>query len=418
VEPEETPFAAAVAETDESASALLSGLTREVVSGDIVHYTIDLDVGSTANAFLRIHRVVREKSFGIPRKTHGGVMLMHGDFANFVTSFVPGLASDATDPEHGMAVYLASRGLDVWGFDRRWASAPLDGADVSDFTTMGFVEEIGDIGKALGFARAVRALGGAGGSKLTLAGFSHGGQLAYEYANVESQRPAWQRHVENLVPIDVYARLSPDDEDIRQLICDRIAEEQGWFDDGYIDSDNLTFREIGALANDAPLDPSPYFDPLDNEHGILRFVGRTHFFYPATPLYHLAGTFIDNGPPSAPRFTAQGLINDWFANAPPHQSWLETIDGDRLWCGDAPLPIPDHYADIEVPLFYLGAAGGYGDHGIYSTTLVGSSDVTTHVVRVLDPAEEEEDYGHGDLLFADDAQDLAWEPLADWILAH
>ena len=418
VEPEETPFADAVAETDEGASALLSGLTREVVSGDIVHYTIDLDVGSTANAFLRIHRVVREKSFGIPRKTQGGVMLMHGDFANFVTSFVPGLASDATDPDHGMAVYLASRGLDVWGFDRRWASAPLDGADVSDFATMGFVEEIGDIGKALGFARAVRVLGGAGASKLTLAGFSHGGQLAYEYANVESQRPAWQRHVENLVPIDIYARLSPADEDIRQSICGRIAEEQGFFDDGYIDSDNLFFRELGALANDAPLDPSPYFDDVDNVHGLLILVGQTYLFYAAQPNYHLAGTFLSGGLPSAPRFTSQGLINDWFANAPPHQSWLETVDGDRLWCGDAPLPIADHYADIEVPLFYLGAAGGYGDHGLYSTTLVGSSDVTTHVIRLLDPADEAEDFGHGDLLFADDAQALAWEPLADWILDH
>lgn len=418
VEPEETPFADAVAQTGESAAALVSGFTREVVAGDIVHYTIDLDVGSTPNARLRIHRVVRERSFGIPRRTAGGVMMMHGDFATFVTSFAPGLASDATDRGHGMAPYLAGRGLDVWGFDRRWTNPPVDGADVSDFVTMGFAEEVGDIAGALAFARAARLLGGAGAGRLTLAGFSHGAQLAYEYAGVESQKPAWQRHVKNLVPIDMYARLAPDDEDIRQLICDRIADEQGFFDQGYLDSDNLFFREMGALANEAPLDPSPYFDDLDNQHALLYLVGLTGQFYPATPSYHLAGTVITDGLPASLGFSSQGLINDWFANAAPHQSWLETVDGDRLWCGEAPLPLPDHYADIQVPLYYLGAAGGYGDHGLHSTTLVGSSDVTTHVVRLLDPANEAEDFGHGDLLFANDAETLAWEPLADWILDH
>jgi hypothetical protein len=316
-----------------------------------------------------------------------------------------------------MAVYLASRGLDVWGFDRRWTNAPVDNADVSDFATMGFVEEIGDIGKALGFARAARLVSGAGGGKLTLAGFSHGGQLAYEYANVESQRPAWQRHVENLVPIDVYARLAPEHEATRQLICDRIAGEQELFEGGYIDSDNLFFRELGQLSRDAPFDPSPYFD-LDNRHALLYLAGVTHAFYPAQPSYHLAGTFITDEIPTATRFMSQAALDAWFANAPPHQSWLETIDGDVLWCGEGPLPIPDHFADVEVPLYYLGAAGGYGDFGLYSTTLVGSSDVTTHVVRLLDPALEAEDFGHGDLLFADDAETLAWEPLADWILDH
>jgi hypothetical protein len=115
---------------------------------------------------------------------------------------------------------------------------------------------------------------------------------------------------------------------------------------------------------------------------------------------------------------SQAALDAWFANAPPHQSWIETIDGDVLWCGEGPLPIPDHFADVQVPLYYLGAAGGYGDFGLYSTTLVGSSDVTTHVVRLLDPALEAEDFGHGDLLFAADAETLAWEPLADWILDH
>src|SRR3954466_15087728 len=93
-------------------------------------------------------------------------------------------------------------------------------------------------------------------------------------------------------------------------------------------------------------------------------------------------------------------------------------DTDALWCGDGPLPLVDHLEDIQVPLFYLGAAGGFGDHGIYTTTLVASTDVTVHVVRRLDAAREDEDFGHGDLLYAADAVDHAWNPLANWLLQH
>lgn len=83
-----------------------------------------------------------------------------------------------------------------------------------------------------------------------------------------------------------------------------------------------------------------------------------------------------------------------------------------------PRPVPDHLADIQVPVFYLGAGGGFGEYGLYTTTLVGSSDVTTLVVRELDPARQDEDYGHGDLLYAGGAPAVAWEPLAGWIESH
>lgn len=89
-----------------------------------------------------------------------------------------------------------------------------------------------------------------------------------------------------------------------------------------------------------------------------------------------------------------------------------------LWCGTAPLPLVDHIADITVPLFYLGAAGGFGDHGLYSTTLVSSTDVSSIVVRHLAVENEPEDYGRADLLYGNDTPALAWEPLAQWLLAH
>ncbi|WP_437742070.1 hypothetical protein WMF39_41870 [Sorangium sp. So ce1504] len=100
-----------------------------------------------------------------------------------------------------------------------------------------------------------------------------------------------------------------------------------------------------------------------------------------------------------------------------HPPWRACPPRPRR-CGDAPLPLADHLEDIQEPLFYLGAAGGFGDHGLYTTTLIASTNVTAHVVRRLTPAREDEDFGHGDPLYAADAVDQVRAPLARWLLHH
>jgi hypothetical protein len=67
---------------------------------------------------------------------------------------------------------------------------------------------------------------------------------------------------------------------------------------------------------------------------------------------------------------------------------------------------------------YIGAAGAFGAHGLFTTTHVSSRDVTTLVVQRFDATRTAEDFGHGDLLYATDAPSLAWQPLADWVLRH
>jgi hypothetical protein len=93
----------------------------------------------------------------------------------------------------------------------------------------------------------------------------------------------------------------------------------------------------------------------------------------------------------------------------------EQAELDAIWCGQTPRP---ELAKIRVPLLYVGAAGAFGDHGLFSTTRVSSTDVTTLVVRRLPAAREAEDFGHGDLLYAADAPALAWRPLARWLRRH
>jgi pimeloyl-ACP methyl ester carboxylesterase len=392
--------------SDYALSGPVLDLTREHVAGDVYHYEAVLAVGDTPNAELHVHRVVRERAPWIPRAGGAAAMLLHGDFSTFRTNYLP--------EGGGMAGYLAARGIDVWGVDRRWASAPAD-ADLSDFGEMGLAQELGDVRTALGFARAVRLLNGRA-DRLNLVGFSRGGQIAYAYASQEAALPRGKRHVDGLVPLDVYFTVPPDAEATRQFFCESAAYEQQALADGIVDSENSFLITVGQLAIDAPDDESPLFPPFTNRQTMLMLVGQTYQFAPFSPLYHLAAPVLDGDLAVGLRDSPEGVVASWLAGASPHQSMRESAESDALWCGDAPLPIDAPMDRIEIPLYYLGAAGGMGDLGLYTTTLVSSTDVTTEVIRR--GVDEAEDFGHADLLFATDAATLAWQPLAAWIEAH
>jgi hypothetical protein len=419
VREDEETLEASAASSGAGITAELEEVEREQVDGDIYHYSFLLQVGNTPNARFRVHRIVREEAPWRARPTAGAIMLLHGDFATFPTNFAPSLRSAAVEPDHGLGVYLAQRGIDVWGLDRRWTTTPKDGADFSDFADMGVVQAVSDTGRALDFARSFRAMTGAGRDRMMLGGFSSGAQITYLYAAEETQKPSGQRHVKGIVPIDIYGTLAPEDEDFRQLACDSAAQGRDLVAQGWVDSDNSAFfQPLGELAASAPADPSPFFGGYTNREVMLLFVTQTYLLYAPKPEYHLVSGVFANGEPTGLRYVSEALVNDWLMNSPPHQSYVESVERDALWCGEGPLPLADHLADITVPVYYLGAAGGFGDHGLHTTTLVSSTDVTTHVVRRLPVESEPEDFGHGDLLYADDAPSLAWEPLADWLLAH
>lgn len=381
---------------------------REHVTADIYHYQFDLRVGSAPNAVVRVHRVVRERAPWLPRPSRHAVMLMHGDFANFVTNFAPTLGSPASSAP-GLAPYLASRGIDAWGVDRRW-TLPATGGDISDLGEMGVDQELGDISVALAFARATRALTDHDAGRIVLGGFSHGGQLAYTYAAADG------RHVSAIAVLDAYYDIAPEHSDLRDFACANAAAGRDALAQGVTDSENSFFIELGQLARSAPEEVSPLFPPYTNRGALAAMVGLTYWFAPYTPLYHLNAPVLDaEGNVTGLRESSEDSVSAWFAGAPPHQSLRETVELDTIWCGTTPRP---ELANIHVPLFYLGAAGAFGDYGLYSTTRVSSKDVTTLVVRRFGPERVSEDFGHGDLLYAADAPTLAWQPLAAWLLRH
>ena len=400
-------------------------ITRASVVDDVVHYAFDVRVGAGPNGVLRLHRIVRERRPGVPRRTSNAIMLMHGDFASFPSNFAQVL-SDPDTSSPGVALWLAQHGVDVWGLDRRWTQAEGAEPDLSGFDAMGLEQELSDIGKALAVARAVRFVTSRATGKMILSGFSRGGALAYYYASYEESLPPWRQHLKGLVPIDVYASLPPEAEDLRQFYCGLAADGYAALDAGVVNVPNDFQIGVGERFFAAPDELNP-FAPFDfpfpgatNRDLMLDFVGVTWFYFGASPLYHLnAPVLDDNGEFAiALRSVSENAIARWLADAPAHQSTRESADTDAILCDASSSPIEVPLSRIEVPLFLLGAAGGYGELAVFSTTEVSSTDVSSHIVRKLDPNGEAEDYGHADLLFADDAPELAWTPLLEWLQLH
>jgi hypothetical protein len=411
-------FEEAADEASADAALTVVSLDREQVTDDVAHYTVVVRLSDAPGAEIAVHGVVHESSPGMAKATPGAIMLLHGDFATFPSNFLPEPAEPEGPASRGLAGYLAEQGIDVWGVDRRWTRTPADAKDFPGYATMGLAEELDDTGRALAFARAVRALTGSGKEQVFLGGFSHGAQIAYEYAGAETQKPAAERHVKGLVPIDIYDHIAPEDDALRQAACASRDAGKKALESGTLEVDNGFFIDMGQLAGSKPDDPSPLFDGYTNRGVMLGFMGMTWMFFAPTPNYHLVGGEISGDTVSAFRFSPEARIQRWLASAPAYQPTLEGVELDAIWCGEAPRPVPDHLADIQVPLFYIGAAGGFGARGVFTTSLVGSADVKTLVVSKLSAEQEAEDFGHGDLLYSDEAPALAWQPLAAWIQGH
>ncbi len=69
-----------------------------------------------------------------------------------------------------------------------------------------------------------------------------------------------------------------------------------------------------------------------------------------------------------------------------------------------------------MPVLYVGAGGGFGEFGVFNTTVLGSTDVSSLVVSLNE--DRAIDIGHQELFIADNAENLFWQPVLAWIQAH
>jgi hypothetical protein len=406
----------------DSGSCLASAVSRRPIAGDVVEYSATLRVGPGPHDMIGIHRVARERAPFQPVHTRKAVLFAHGDAWGFDAAFLANLETTGVPRDHAAPVFLAQHGVDVWGIDFRWTLVPAATTDFSFMKDWGLATDVHDLGVALAVARATRALGGNGDGRLLLLGWSRGAQTGYVYVGAESQLPPVLRQVAGYIPVDIY--LKTDQADLQQAGCSRAAGEQAMIDAGTFESTTgVLFSTLGNLAETAPTDPSPVIPGFTNREAALLAGSATYALLPPgqvfVPFYHFAGgTFDASGRPTGLSFTPERAWLDFERGPAPYEPVRLLLDADETICGTPDVPFDDHLGDVRIPVLYVGAGGGFGEFGLYTTTLLGSTDVTTHVVRLLPPDQRPFDIGHADLWNATDAPPLVWQPILDWIASH
>ena len=403
----------------QKSSSPISAIERRALTAHVAEYFFKVRVGSGPYDEIGIHRVVKEVAPNVPAQARRAVFLTHGDIWNFRAAFLTG--------GHPLPVFLAENGIDVWGIDFRWTFVPATVTDLSFMRNWGIEQDARDLGVALGVARITRALTGSGLGKVYLLGWSRGGQIGYAYLNGESQVPSALRQVKGFIPVDIY--LKTDVPQLQDFACQRQQNTEATIaGGGFANPSGGLIATLGVLAATDPngssiLNGPPFNLPGYNNRQAGLLVGEATFTFLAglepAPFYHFTGgTFDAQGKPSGLLYSNEANLFTFEQASSPFQPNQELADADAVTCGQTDVAFDDHLDDIKVPVLYIGAGGGFGEYGIYTTTLLGSTDVTTRIIHKVPADQRLADYGHADLFLASDAQTLVWQPILDWVRAH
>lgn len=386
---------------------------RTVLHEDIVHYTFDVDLGPEEFDTIRLHRVVRERRPGKPVATTDGIFMLPGSPNYFEAIFLPPSISDSIPQDHSIAVALAKNDVDVWGMDYAWALVPLETTDFGFMQDWGLERDVDYAEQALAVVRSIRVATGQGKPRLHVLGFSYGVPIAYAIAGNETQRPPGQRLVKGIISVDYDMKVG--DETQRLVSCNSAANGQAWIDAGSFQNDSGAFLMlVGQLAKFWPDDPTPLppFAGLTNWQTAL-LLGAID-----NPLWHfVGGEFNEYGIPTGLSFTEPGLLVDLFMSVPPFVPRQTIIDVNTARCDEVDVPFDDQLGEIAVPILAVGAAGGAAPQP-YTHSLTASRDVGQFTVQFLPDELHFLDFGHADLVTANDAEVLVWQPVLDWILDH
>jgi len=391
----------------------------------LVHYEMTIQVGPGAHDKISIHRLVKERTPGFPVATKEGLLAIHGGMGSFELVYMPSTLSTLKPVEHSLGIFLALNDLDVWGIDVRWALVPEDTSDFSFMREWDTALAVSDIELTLSFARLARLLTGSGPGKMFVTGWSRGAHFTYALANKQAQIPPGLRQLKGIIPVDYAYKFDPADEQSIDAACLRQAELQSLIGAGtYVNTMGKSGKTVAYLASVAPNSPSPLpgFELFTNKDVAMLFLGATHVLeaHPTTPWMHWAGSqFGLIGPgipgPVAMLFSDFDYVIEIAQAATPYYPEPEHLDEAILQCNFDDSSYDDHLGEIDVPVLYIGAAGGFGSTGEYVLELLGGP--TESLIVSLAPSPHM-DFGHSDLYWGDQADLLAWQPMLDWILAN
>ncbi|MDQ6713475.1 MAG: alpha/beta hydrolase [Candidatus Dormibacteraeota bacterium] len=402
--------------TPAQAATAVSPIAVRQLKGDVYELDYLLRTGSGVHDLVGVHRVVREEDHH-PVSSRKAVVLVHGDAWNFNGAFLGG-----THSAYSLPVYLASRGIDVWGIDLGWTLVPADTTDFSFLKGWGLQRDINDVEKAIGFARSIRrATGSPGNNRVTLLDWSRGGWTGYALLNEESQMPRGKRQVGAYIPVDTFFKVN--DSSIQANMCSFEAGTNTDVANGIYAYSNDFYVQVGRLAESDPNGPSPdtlFGPPYTNLQASLTLGAATFQFGSSYAQYYhyVAGTFPGGDTTQIPdrlTYTDTSRWNDFLASASPFESSQLIADTLGISCGDTHTNFDNHLADIRVPVFYIGAGGGFGRGGLYTLSLLGSENVTSKIVSFVPANQAAVDFAHVDLWNARRADSLVWKPIYHWV---
>ncbi|HEV7516886.1 MAG TPA: hypothetical protein VGR07_11350, partial [Thermoanaerobaculia bacterium] len=326
-------------------SCLASAVKRRVIFGNVAEYSLEIRTGAGEHDKIGLHRVVKESAPFVAVRASQAILLAHGDAWGFDAAFLANLTTPGLSPEHAFPVFLAERGIDVWGIDFGWALVPTGTTDFAFFKSWGIGRDARDLGIALALARVARFFEGDGLTKIDLLGWSRGAQVGYAYVDAETLVPRLERQVKAFIPVDIFVKTN--DPALKQAACTRAAAERALLDAGtYQNTTGTLFATLGTLALTAPAAPSPIVPGLTNRQAALLAGSATYALLPPgqvfVPFYHFAGgTFDAQGLPTGLTFTPQDAWFHFEAGASPYEPEQLLADGDALACDQQDVPWDD-----------------------------------------------------------------------------
>ena len=394
--------------------ATVRSLQREPIIGDVVHYEFLVQVGPGPFDIIGIHRVVRERAPNSPIRARTSIFLLHGDYKDFEGCFLPGLLSTRTPDDFGFAVYLAQNDVDVWGIDQAWCLVPSSESDFSFMQDWGMQRQVDDLNTAVSVARHARRMTGNGFSRMILCGYSSGSTTGFALLNQETQVIPGHRNVGGFIPVD--QGVATDVTAWEEAMCGAVAGYQALIDSGqYQDYNPLPTFGVPALTDpDGPSELIPGFTNIQAGLALGVFP-----FFEGVSGHFLAGTFDGDGVPTGLQYTDLDHWVDFMINAPPYEPLAFERDEYITNCPAAgDVPWDDHLGDIEVPILFVMAGGGFGYTGDHTLSLLGSKDISRLRVSLYPPEEALLDFAHIDLFLASTAPDLVWQPILTWLQDH
>lgn len=394
---------------------LLLDISRKELGNGLTHYKFEIQVEESLYGRVRLHRIVMETHPYQPVALKGDLFMIHGAIQDFDDIYLTAGANN-TSTQTSVALYLASKQIDVWGIDLAWTFVPKDTTDFSFMKDWGIDKDIDHILKALSTTRLIRAISNQNFDKINLLGFSYSVMIAYGAAGRESQQASVSRHIKGLIPVDQAFKQDPKDEEFRLNACYAASKGKEFLDKGTLENNwGVLFIKLSNLALTAPdeASPIPDFSGMTNSQ-VIHFMGALKYMNgnSAAPYWHFVGGDLNNL-----LYTDAERWLKLTASLVPFQPGQQLYEYHACICDEIDLQFDDHLSDITLPIYYLGASGGTGTLGEYSCKLTASTDLTFHIVTIPN-TEAKIDFGHADLFLGRNADKLAWEALCNWLVSH